>query len=82
MRPMKGKTMKGRTHARMLPFCALALACQMCAGMDFEVKKGIPYYSPEACTNAYMETLCKLDLRYPRGVTNFATLVKEWLATE
>ena len=54
MLPMKEKAVKRKTHARMLPFCALALASQMCAGMDFEVKKDIPYYSPEVCTNASM----------------------------
>ena len=75
MLPMKWKVERRRKYAGMLSFCVLALAGQICAGMDFEVKKGISYYSPEACTNAYMETLCKLDLRYPKGVTNFATVV-------
>ena len=71
-------------NTRILPFCALALVCQMCAGMSFEMKRDIPYYLPDTYTNEHIETFCKLNLRYPTDATNFATVVwflGGWLGT-
>ena len=43
--------------------------------LTFSTLRDIPYYPPEACTNDYMRTFCKLDLRVPEGTNGFATVI-------
>ena len=47
------------------------------AALEFTVEKDIPYYSEEALAREgdYARNRCKLDVRVPVGVTNFATVV-------
>jgi len=45
--------------------------------LEFKVVKGVPYYSEAElrAEGAYAANRCKLDVRYPIGVSNFATVV-------
>ena len=63
-----------RMKSIMAALCAAAAGIAI-ADEEFETVRDIPYYEPGAYTNEYIETFCKLHLRYPKGVTNFATVV-------
>lgn len=46
-------------------------------GLEFKIEKNIPYYSAAelSARGAYAENKCKIDVKYPVGVSNFATVV-------
>ena len=58
--------------AFMLPLCA-TVAC----GLEFETQMAIPYYPEEVLAKEgdYARERCLLDLKWPAGVSNFATVV-------
>ena len=61
---------------KILTCCALvALAATVRAERAFEVKKDIPYYPDATYSNDFINTYCKLHLRVPTDMTNFATVV-------
>ena len=54
---------------------ALAMTGSVRAERAFEVKKDIPYYPAATYSNDFINTYCKLHLRVPTDMTNFATVV-------
>ena len=54
-----------------------SLGIRVAYGLEFETKKAIPYYSAAELSEkgAYAANRCKIDVRYPVGVSNFATVV-------
>ena len=66
--------MKRRTVVTLL---TTALAALTSVALEFADVKDIPYYSAEelAAKGDYARAMCRLNLRYPLGVTNFATVV-------
>lgn len=62
-----------KTLAVLIAISALGLA----ANDSCIVEKDIPYYSGDALASAtdYRNSRCKLDFKYPKGITNFATVV-------
>ena len=63
----------------MKKLLVIALASAACAAtaLEFTVEKDISYYPEEVLSREgdYARNRCKLDLRLPVGVTNFATVV-------
>ncbi|MBF2708475.1 alpha/beta hydrolase [Flavobacterium soyangense] len=46
------------------------------AQQDYETEKDIPYYADSISQkDAYLASLCTLDIYYPKGLKNFATIV-------
>ena len=67
--------MKMKTH--VLVAALAALSSLSLAAQEFKAEKNIPYYTTEelAAKGAYAASRCKVDVTWPAGVTNFATVV-------
>ena len=61
---------------RLIVFSALAMA-GVAFGLEFKEERNISYHSAEALAKegAYAANRCKVDVRWPVGATNFATVV-------
>jgi acetyl esterase/lipase len=62
---------------KRLLFCLLLINTLAVYGQQsYTTEKGIPYY-PDSIDNkdAYMTSQCRLDIYYPKGLKNFATII-------
>ena len=62
---------------RIMSLFGAALSASTLLGLEFKVERDIPYRSPEnlAQEGEYAKDRCKLDIRWPIGVMNFATVI-------
>ena len=63
---------------RFSMLAALAVAGSLTAGaIEFAVERDVPYRTEESLSaeGGYARAMCRMDVRYPVGVTNFATVV-------
>ena len=56
---------------------AFAMQASALSAIEFRIERDIPYRSPESLAQEgeYARSRCLLDMRFPVGVTNFATVV-------
>ena len=56
---------------------AMSMSASVLFALEFKIERGIPYRSPESMAQEgeYAQNRCKLDIRWPVGVTNFATVI-------
>ena len=68
--------MKDFNIQKML-MAAVAAAALTGFGYEFKTEKDIPYYSEERMSQEgdYARSRCLVDVKYPLGVTNFATVI-------
>ena len=64
-------------NVQKMMMAAVAAATLAGFGYEFKTEKNIPYYPEErmAKEGDYARERCLVDVKYPVGVTNFATVV-------
>ena len=71
------KSFKCAEGFRKASLLGVAVSVSALFGLEFKVERDIPYRSPEnlAQEGEYAQNRCKLDIRWPAGTTNFATVI-------
>lgn len=60
---------------KLLFFILLISGLKVSAQQQYTTEKNIQYYDTDVAKDAYFKSQCTLDLYYPKGVKNFATIV-------
>ena len=62
---------------RKMSLLGIAMSAPALFALEFNVERDIPYRSPESLAQEgeYARNRCRLDIRWPVGVTNFATVI-------
>ena len=72
-----GKWFAAAADFRKASLLGTMISASALFGLEFRVERDIPYHTPEtlAREGEYARNRCKLDMRFPVGVTNFATVM-------